>query len=134
MLFRSDAASREYWRQGIQFMGNLALGTGWFLFTTLFWKSSPPAHRAKVEEFLTRLDRPIDFAAEEGAHNANDARQSAAVGWLCLAYGTFVLLLSLIPNPWTGRLAFVGCGGLVAVIGALLVRSGRATAKAPAAP
>lgn len=129
-----DAASQEYWRQGIQFMGNLALGTGWFLFTTLFWKSSPPAHRAQVEEFLTRLDRPIDFAAEEGAHNANDARQSAAVGWLCVAYGSFVLLLSLIPNPATGRIAFLGCGGLVAVIGALLVRSGRALPPPPPAP
>ena len=120
-----DSVSQEYWRQGIQFLGNVALGTTWFLFTTLFWKASPAPHRAEVEKFLTRLDTPIDFAAEEGAHNANDARQSAAVGWLCAAYGSFVVLLALIPNPPTGRLAFVCCGGLVAGIGLVLIASGR---------
>lgn len=120
-----DPASQEYWRQGIQLFGNVALGTGWFLFTTLFWKQSPPAHRAEVEAFSTQLDTPIDFAREEGAANANDSRQSTAVGWLCLTYGSFVLLLTLIPNPPLGRLAFVGCGGLVVVVGAVLLRSAR---------
>jgi Na+/proline symporter len=120
-----DAASQEYWRQAIQLLGNVALGTVWFLFTTLFWKGSAPTERERVEKFLTRLDTPIDFAAEEGAAAANDARQAAAVGWLCLAYGSFVMLLAFIPNPTVGRLAFLGCGGLVAGIGALLVRQGR---------
>ena len=121
-----DAGTQEYWRQGIQLLGNVALGTGWFLFTTLFWKHGSEAQRAGVEKFLVRLDTPIDFAAEEGAHNANDARQSAAVGWLCVAYGSFVILLSLIPgNTLTGRCAFLGCGGLVAAIGAILVVTGR---------
>jgi len=78
-----------------------------------------------VEKFLARLDTPIDFAAEEGAGAGNDARQSTAVGWLCLAYGGFVILLALIPNPLTGRIAFLGCGGLVASIGLLLLRSYR---------
>ncbi len=126
-----DATSQEYWRQAIQLLGNVALGTTWFLFTTLFWKKSPPADRERVERFLTRLDTPIDFAAEEGAGAANDARQAAAVGWLCVAYGSFVILLVLIPNPLTGRLAFLGCGGLVAGIGAVLVRQGRRVVPAP---
>jgi len=120
-----DASSQEYWRQGIQLLGNVGLGTAWFLLTTLFWKQSAPAHRERVENFLVRLDTPIDFAAEEGAHNANDARQSAAVGWLCLAYGSFVVLLALVPNPLMGRLAFVCCGGLVAGIGGVLLAVAR---------
>ena len=120
-----DEASQEYWRQGVQLLGNVALGTGWFLFTTLFWKKSSAAHREQVEAFAIRLDTPIDFAREEGASAANDSRQAGAVGWLCLTYGGFVLLLALIPNPWTGRLAFLGCGGLVVLIGAILVRSSR---------
>ncbi len=127
-----DAAAQEYWRQGIQLLGNVALGTGWFLFTTLFWKKSPPAHRAEVEKFITRLDTPIDFAREEGAAAANDARQAAAVGWLCLAYGGFVALLALIPNPIIGRIAFLGCGGLVFTVGACLVRTSRRTSVSPA--
>ncbi len=122
-----DAASREYWRQGIEMVGNFVVGGSWFLFTTLFWKSSPPAHRAEVEAFITRLDTPVDFAREEGAANANDARQSSVVGWLCVAYGAFVTLLAVIPNPLIGRLAFVGCGGSVLFVGALLLRSARRT-------
>ena len=123
-----DPVSEEYWRQGIQLLGNVALGTGWFLFSSLFWSSSPPAHRAQVEAFATRLDAPIDFAKEEGAAAANDSRQAGAVGWLCLTYGSFVLLLTLIPNPWVGRLAFLGCGGMVVFIGFVLVRSSRRAA------
>ena len=128
-----DAATREYWLQGVQLLGNVALGTGWFLCSALFWKASPPAHRAEVEKFLARVDAPVDFAREEGAGAANDARQSAAVGWLCLAYGGFVMLLSLIGNPLTGRLAFLGCGGLVVTVGALLVLTGRRTSAKDAA-
>jgi Na+/proline symporter len=124
-----DAEAQEYWRQGIQLVGNVALGTAWFLFSTLFWQSGSPEHRARVETFLERIDAPIDFAREEGAAAANDSRQSSAVGWLCLTYGSFVLLLALIPNPMLGRIAFLGCGGLVVAIGAVLVRSGRRAAR-----
>jgi Na+/proline symporter len=126
-----DATSREYCLQAIQLLGNVVLGTAWFWGTTLFWKASAPPHRAQVEEFLARLDRPIDFAAEEGAHAANDARQAAAVGWLCVAYGAFVVLLALLPNPALGRLAFVGCGGLVAGTGAVLVAVSRRAPRHP---
>jgi SSS family solute:Na+ symporter len=120
-----DAATREYWRQGIQLLGNVALGVGWFSFSALFWRRSPAAHRAAVEEFIVRFDTPIDFVREEGAGAANDARQSSVVGWLCLTYGTFVALLAFIPNPGTGRAAFVFCGGLVALVGGALVLSSR---------
>ena len=122
-----DATTQEYWRQGIQLIGNVALGTGWFLFSSLFWRAGSAAHRAHVESFLERIDRPIDFAAEEGAASANDARQSTAVGWLTLTYGSFVILLALIPNQPAGRIAFLGCGGLVATVGLVLIRSGRRT-------
>jgi len=123
-----DAATQEYWRQGIQLLGNVALGVGWFSFTTLFWRRSPAAHRTEVEAFLVRLDTPIDFIREEGAGAANDARQSSVVGWLCLTYGTFVGLLALVPNPLSGRIAFVFCGGLVVLIGGALVLSSRSVA------
>ena len=114
-----DAGAKEYWRQAIELFGNITVGSIWFLSTTLFWRGTTPEHKANVGEFFTRFNEPVDFAKEEGA--GNDARQSTAVGWLCLAYGGFVLLLALIPNPLIGRLAFVGCGALVAIIGGLLL-------------
>ncbi|HEY8994710.1 MAG TPA: hypothetical protein VIM71_08625, partial [Lacunisphaera sp.] len=120
-----DANAREYWTQSIQFFGNIAIGSAWFVGTALFWKQTSPAYQAEVGAFFTRLNTPVDFAAEEGADRANDAQQSAAVGGLALAYGGFVCLLALIPNPPAGRLAFLACGGCVLVIGWLLRRAGR---------
>jgi SSS family solute:Na+ symporter len=128
-------ASREYWTQGIQFFGNVLVGSAWFVSTKLFWRRTAPAYQAAIDTFFTRLNTPVDFAREEGAHAANDDRQSAAIGWLCLAYGAFVLLLAAIPNPLAGRLAFIGCGSLVTIIGWLLVRQSRARPHpSPASP
>jgi len=81
--------------------------------------------QARVDQFFRRLNTPVDFDREEGAHAANDGRQSRVVGWLCVAYGGFVALLALIPNPAAGRLAFLGCGAIVLGIGCALLRSGR---------
>ena len=78
------------------------------------------------------------------------ARSAAAIlrvvtAWSCaaiallgsaVAYGAFVVLLSLIPgNSLLGRCSFLGCGGLVAGIGMLLIVTGRRGAgrAAPAA-
>jgi Na+/proline symporter len=120
-----DNTAKEYWRQGIELFGNIAVGSTWFLGTMLCWQGTTAEHKANVAEFFTRFNQPVDFAKEEGA--GNDAQQSAAVGWLCIAYGGFVLLLALIPNPLIGRLAFVGCGALVVGVGALLLFTARRT-------
>jgi SSS family solute:Na+ symporter len=120
-----DASSREYWVQGFQFFANVALASAWFIGTKLFWNRCSPAYRAQVGEFFQRMNTPVDFAREEGAHAANDHRQSATVGWLSLAYGIFVCLLAVIPNSLVGRLAFVGCGGVVVLIGVALILSAR---------
>jgi SSS family transporter len=117
-----DAAAREYWTQGIQFFGNVVVGSAWFLGTKLLWRQTAATYKADIGTFFTNLNTPVDFNREEGAHNANDDRQSQAIGWLCLAYGGFVILLAAIPNPISGRLAFIGCGSLVTLIGWLLVR------------
>jgi SSS family solute:Na+ symporter len=127
-----DAASREYWIQGFQFFANVILASAWFIGTKLFWSRCAPDYRARVDAFFTQMNTPIDFEREEGLGAANDNQQSSAVGWLSLAYGVFVCLLALIPNPLVGRLAFLGCGGVVIFIGWLLIRDGRRPA-APAA-
>lgn len=120
-----DAASREYWIQGFQFFANVILASAWFLGTKLFWNQTSATFKTEILTFFTRMNTPIDFEKEEGVGAANDGRQQAAVGWLTLAYAAFVLLLAFIPNPPLGRLAFVGCGLLVALIGLALVRKSR---------
>lgn len=126
-----DAASREYWIQGFQFFANVVLASAWFIGTKLFWSRCTPAYRAQVGAFFKQMETPVDFDREEGAANANDSRQASAVGWLSLAYGAFVCLLALIPNPLVGRLAFLGCGGFVLGIGALLLISAGKDKPAP---
>jgi Na+/proline symporter len=120
-----SASAKEYWTQAVQFFGNVAVGTTWFLGTKFFWQQTAPAYKTDIETFFVQLNTPVNFAQEEGAHNANDDRQSQAIGWLCLAYGAFVVLLAAIPNPLAGRLAFVGCGSLVLLVAWLLLRRPR---------
>jgi Na+/proline symporter len=121
----------EYWIQASGFLGNLVIGTVWFLGTKWFWSRTAPDYRADIETFFVRLNTPVDFVREEGASAANDGRQSTVIGWLCLVYGAFVLLLVAIPNPVSGRLAFVGCGGFVLLVGFTLIRSARANRRNP---
>lgn len=125
--------TREYWTQSVQFFGNVLITSAWFIGTKLFWNRTSSAYRVETAVFFARFETPVNYAAEEGADTANDSRQSRVIGLLCLAYGGFVLLLALIPNPWTGRIAFIGCGGVVVCVGLLLLRSARRSgAKTPA--
>jgi Na+/proline symporter len=119
------ASTAEYWTQASSYFGNVIVSVAWFLGTGFFWSQTSPAYQANIEAFFIRLNTPVDFDKEEGAHAANDDRQSAAIGWLCLVYGLFVVLLAFIPNSTAGRLAFVGSGGAVLLVGAVLVRSVR---------
>jgi hypothetical protein len=93
---------------------------GWFFFTSLFYESSPPEYKARVEEFFARLKTPIeDLTAEQVKENH---KVVGAIGLLCMVFGSFVLLLMLVPNDGTKRLAFLFCGGIVFSVGWLLRR------------
>jgi len=102
---------------------NVAICSLWFFFTTLFYGSSSEQHKERVEKFFTAMNTPIDFETEVGA--GKDSMQSKTLGVLCLIYGGFVLLMVLVPNDLTGRLAFLFCGGLIAGIGWLLFKSSK---------
>jgi len=96
--------------------GTLFIAGGWFFFTSLFYASSPVEHRESVEEFFHRLRTPVQKA---GVADVQE-KIYRLLGLLCLVYGTFVLLLTLIPNSFTGRMCFVFCGGIIFGTGAVL--------------
>ena len=109
---------------------------GWFFFTSLFYERSSPAYKASVEEFFTRLRQPMGTREGEGVKE--NLTIELSIGRLCLIYGMFVVIMAAIPNPLSGRLAFVFCGGVMALTGWLLVRhyaarSKRESAAVPAA-
>jgi hypothetical protein len=121
---------RSYWTVIAGLFMNVGIGTLWFFVSRAFWNSSPASYRERVERFFEQLRLPIDFQREIG--QASDNAQAAVLGLLCLYYGGFITLLSLIPNPLIGRAGFLFCGGVVLLIGFALRRASRANT--PSAP
>jgi Na+/proline symporter len=93
---------------------------GWFFFTSLFYEQSSPEYQAQVAEFFDRLKKPVaDLTVEQVKENH---KVVGAIGVLCMIFGTFILLLMLVPNENMKRLAFLFCGGIIASTGWLLRR------------
>jgi Na+/proline symporter len=103
---------------------------GWFFFTSLFYERSSMAYKASVEEFFVRLRQPM--GTRDGEEVKENLTIELSIGRLCLIYGVFVILMASIPNPLSGRLAFVFCGGVMALTGWLLVRHYTIRAAKPA--
>jgi Na+/proline symporter len=119
---------RQNWEQGIGVFTILGAGIAWFLFTKLFYKHERPEQKAAIDKFCHNLATPVDYEKEEGKAGTDD-KQSWLIGWLCLPYGGVVMLMALIPNPLIGRLSFIFCGAAVTVIGWLLVKQARRSAR-----
>ncbi len=103
---------------------NLLVGSVFYLSTMLFYREpSDPVRRKELEITFKNLDTPVE-AHEEGSDRM-DLNQGNSLGVLSLIYGGFVVILALIPNPWTGRLAFLFCGGILILIGYALRRGGK---------
>jgi len=102
-------------------IGNVIFAGGWFFLTTFFYRRSSAEHRARVDELDQRLHTPVttadDHASEEVIYRL--------LGKLCLFFGSFILLLVVIPNPILGRGCFVFCGGAIFMMGVRLVASAR---------
>jgi hypothetical protein len=84
----------------------------------------------RIDRFFVEMRTPVDFEREQGA--GSDNLQAQVMGRLCLVYGGFITLLALIPNSWTGRLAFVFCGMVMFGIGWILHRAARRSRAATA--
>ena len=90
----------------------------WFFFTSLFYESSPAAYKATVDEFFDRLRTPIEDLTDEQVKENH--KVVGAIGVLCVIFGSFVLLMMLVPNPVLGRLGFLFCGGIIFLTGQAL--------------
>lgn len=105
---------------------NFTVCTAWFFGSCLFARWHPAQECERVETFFRRVSTPVDFAREEGADS--DALQGSVLSRLCLAYGAFVALLALIPNPLKGRLSILFCAACLLGVGGLLRRAARLSA------
>jgi solute:Na+ symporter, SSS family len=121
---------RQNWEQAIAVFATITVGVAWFCFSRLFYGRSPAPYRASVEEFSRNVERPVDYDLEEAAP-ATDDKQSWLIGWLCLPYGAVICLMALIPNPVSGRLAFIFCGIVLGLIGISLIAQSKVRPAAP---
>jgi Na+/proline symporter len=101
--------------------GTVIVGSAWYFFTRLFYQSAPAPEQERIEHFFTKLATPVDKHGVEGVQTAI----YKLLGALCLVYGGFILLLMAIPNRFSGRLAFLFCGGMMFGVGWLLFSLGR---------
>jgi Na+/proline symporter len=108
--------------------GTVLVGSAWYFFTSLFYRAAPKAEQERIEGFFTSLHTPMD---KDGAGGVQTAIYKL-LGSLCLVYGGFILLLVLIPNRFTGRLAFLFCGSVMFAVGAVLFANSKHRVEQPA--
>lgn len=116
-------AERNYWIASIGIFANLITCSSWFFLSMLYWKRIPEKRRQEIEAFNTRMRTPIK--TEESESKTTDYKQARLMGRVAMSFGAFILLLILIPNPPSGRIAFLFCGGVVFGVGLLLRRTSR---------
>lgn len=103
---------------------NLFVGSAFYLSTMLFYRDTKNTEREQeLDNLFKNLRTPVE-SGEEGS-DSRDSDQGRSLGALSLIYGGFVALLALIPNPITGRIAFLFCGGTLILIGRLLMKQGK---------
>ncbi len=99
-------------------LGTLAVGVIFFFGSALFYRGSPAAHRAAVDALFAKLRTPIEPTSTET--RLSDEPVYRLLGVLCIVYGGFILLMTLIPNPPVGRACFVFVGGIIGGAGLAL--------------
>jgi Na+/proline symporter len=114
--------------------GTVIVGSAWYFFTSLFYRRAPQPEQERIGAFFANLHTPVD---KEGVEDLQEIIYRL-LGLLCLVYGGFILLLMLIPNAATGRVAFLFVGGVIALTGGVLYAISRKKkaelAKHPKAP
>jgi Na+/proline symporter len=111
---------------GVTGLAVYLVGGGWFLAATWLHRRRGGQMSPEAAALIADMNRPIDSVRENIVYD--DQRQYRVMGVLCMAYGTGVMLFSLLPNQAAGRWAFIICGGIIAAIGAALWRLRRKTA------
>jgi hypothetical protein len=96
---------------------NVIIPGAWFFLTARFFSASSPTHQLRIAELQKRLSTPV---LDPGV-NLVERTVLRLLGGLCTVFGGFIILLIAIPNNPRGRLCFIACGGLIALVGLVLL-------------
>ncbi|WOO41222.1 sodium:solute symporter family protein [Rubellicoccus peritrichatus] len=107
---------------------NLIVCVGWFFIACRLSKHIPEKREEEIKAFFKDVDTPV--GEDDSDVGKDDPKvQIRLISRVALGYGSFMLLMTLIPNPIGGRLAFAGCGIVLIIISELLKRSGKVKAE-----
>lgn len=97
---------------------NVIISSLWFIGTSYFAKYNKEEYTLQEEKFFKQMNDPVVTNDEET--KVMDKKQLQTLSRLSIPYGSFVILLALIPNDFNGRICFVFAGGLILGVGFLL--------------
>ncbi|MDR2008075.1 MAG: transporter [Alphaproteobacteria bacterium] len=122
--FGLELTGRELADLDIMYMvaAHVFLTTGFFYFTTLFYKDPQGERKSQLGEFYENLATPVVRINDPEVEKL-DVEQRKRVGFLVLLSGFFFFLLVLVPNPMWGKLMFSGSGLLIMLVGWLMFRN-----------
>lgn len=101
---------------------HLVITAGFFCLTSLFYKEENDPYKEQTDDFFKDLVKPVIADDEQDDY---DRQQRNKLGSMVIYMGCGIVLMILIPNPWWGRLIFVGCALIILGTGFLLKKSAR---------
>ena len=103
---------------------HLLITATFFAATSFFYREQHDQHREETARFFADLESPV---ISDGKQSDIDRQQRNKLGTMVIIMGSGMLLMTLIPNPFWGRLLFALCAFVVLSIGASLKMSARAS-------
>jgi len=99
---------------------HLVITAGFFCLTSLFYKEEKDQYKEQTNEFFKDLVKPV---LADGEQDDYDRQQRNKLGSMVMYMGYGIFIMTLIPNPWWGRLIFVCCALVILGTGILLKKS-----------
>jgi len=100
--------------------GHVFITAGFFWATTLFYKEENDKNKVATDSFFKDLETPV---IADDLQDEVDRQQRIKLGNMVMVMSLGILLMSLIPNPFWGRIMFATCALIIACLGFLLKRS-----------
>ncbi|MRI00508.1 transporter [Kriegella sp. EG-1] len=100
--------------------GHVFVTGGFFWATSLFYNEAKDKNKLETDRFFEDLETPI---ISDDQQDEVDQQQRRKLGNMVMVMSIGILLMSLIPNPFWGRILFVVCALIISIIGFLLKRS-----------
>tara|TARA_R110002051_G_scaffold263759_2_gene323614 strand:- start:41173 stop:42921 length:1749 start_codon:yes stop_codon:yes gene_type:complete len=100
--------------------GHVFITAGFFWSTSYFYKEENDKNKLITASFFKDLETPV---IADDLQDEVDQQQRRKLGNMVMVMSLGILLMTLIPNPFWGRIMFAICALIIAFLGFLLKRS-----------